>query len=136
MWKPRSSVRSSYGPTSCRFTLLSTPKTFGLVDGIRLGSMKLTAYLINTARGPIVEEAALVAALSEGRLAGAGLDVFDTEPLPGDHPLTRLENVVLTPPMGWTTDMRYERFAKGTAELSLDCLDGKEVPWFTASAAH
>ena len=94
--------------------------------------MKASAYLVNTARGPIVEEAALVEALAQRRIAGAGLDVFDQEPLPAGHPLTRLSNVVLTPHMGWTTDYRYGLFAQGAADLLLAYLDGEDVPQFTA----
>ena len=73
------------------------PESRGLIDARRLALMKPTAVLINTARGPIVEEQALVSALREGRIGGAGLDVFDEEPLPAAHPLTELSNVVLTP---------------------------------------
>jgi phosphoglycerate dehydrogenase-like enzyme len=76
----------------------------GAVDARRLGLMKVTALRINTARGPIVDEAALVAALVNRRIAGAGLDVFDIEPLPSGHPLTTLPNVILTPHLGWPTD--------------------------------
>lgn len=72
-------------------------ETKGLIGRREIEQMKPTAILINTARGPIVDETALVEALSTHRIAGAGLDVFDTEPLPPGHPLTKLENVVLTP---------------------------------------
>jgi phosphoglycerate dehydrogenase-like enzyme len=65
--------------------------------------MKPTAHLINTSRGPIVDEAALVEALRERRLAGAGLDVYDTEPLPADHPLRTLPNTLLLPHVGYVT---------------------------------
>ena len=78
-------------------------RTRGLVTGRELSLMKPEAYLINTSRGPIVEEAALIAALREGRLAGAGLDVFDQEPLPADHPFRSMDNVTLTPHLGYNT---------------------------------
>jgi phosphoglycerate dehydrogenase-like enzyme len=92
--------------------------------------MKPTAYLVNTARGAIVDEAALVSALKEGRIAGAGLDVFAEEPLPAGHPLTQLPNVVLTPHLGWPTDEAYERFADAAADVILAWLDGQDVPRF------
>ena len=72
----------------------------GLIGAHELGLMKPTAYIVNTARGPIIDENALLAALTERRIAGAGLDVFDIEPLPLDHPLRTLDNVVLTPHLG------------------------------------
>ncbi|MGA7111670.1 MAG: NAD(P)-dependent oxidoreductase [Pseudolabrys sp.] len=75
-------------------------ETRGLIDARGLGLMKPTSYLINTARGPIVDEAALCAALSSGQIAGAGLDVFDEEPLLSGHPLTKISNVVLTSHLG------------------------------------
>jgi phosphoglycerate dehydrogenase-like enzyme len=104
----------------------------GLIDARRLGLMKPAAYLINTARGPIVDESALVAALTEGRIAGAGLDVFDQEPLPAGHPLTKLANVVLTPHLGWPTDEAYENFADAAADVLLAFLEGREFPRFDA----
>ncbi len=107
-----------------------TPATRGLLDARRLALMKPTAWLINTARGPIVDETALVAALSERRIAGAGLDVFDHEPLPKDHPLSRLSNVVLTPHIGYPTDDGYRRFADAASRVLLDWLDNREVPTF------
>jgi phosphoglycerate dehydrogenase-like enzyme len=72
--------------------------------------MKPTAYLINTSRGPIVDERALLAALEGHKIAGAALDVFDQEPLPADHPLRRMENVVLTPHLGYVTAENYRVF--------------------------
>jgi phosphoglycerate dehydrogenase-like enzyme len=106
------------------------PESRGLIDASRLALMKPSSYLINTARGPIVEEAALVAALQGGKIAGAGLDVFDHEPLPAGHALIALPNVILTPHLGWPTDEAYERFASAAADLLLAYLDGKEVARF------
>ncbi len=104
------------------------PDSRGLVDARRISLMKPTAYLINTARGPIVDEAALVAALAEGRIAGAGLDVFNEEPLPAGHPLTKLANVILTPHLGWPTDEAYEQFADAAADVLLAYYEGRDVP--------
>jgi phosphoglycerate dehydrogenase-like enzyme len=109
-----------------------TPQTRGLIDARRLGLMKPTAYLVNTARGPIIDETALVDVLSKRRIAGAALDVFDTEPLPAGHPLSRLPNVILTPHLGWPTDHRYAQFADAAADVLLAHLDGRDVPRFTA----
>ena len=78
-------------------------RTRGLVTAHELGLMKPTAWLINTSRGPIVDESALIAVLSERRIAGAGLDVFDSEPPAPDHPLRQLDNVTLTPHLGYVT---------------------------------
>ncbi|MCI2811394.1 NAD(P)-dependent oxidoreductase, partial [Eoetvoesiella caeni] len=111
-----------------------TPQSRGLIDSKRLALCKPSAYLINTARGPIVDEAALVAALSEGRLAGAGLDVFDTEPLPVDHPLRSLKNVVTTSHLGWPTDEMYEQFANAAADVLIAYRDHTEIPQFSLKA--
>lgn len=107
-----------------------TPESRGLLDARRLGLMKPTAYLVNTARGAIVDEPALIATLREKRIAGAGLDVFATEPLPAGHPLAVLPNVVLLPHVGWPTDDGYRRFADAAASVLLDFLDGRPVPEF------
>ena len=82
-------------------------RTRGLVGARELGLMKPTAYLINTARGPIVDEAALVKALRNRAIAGAGLDVFDEEPLPADHPFKKLDNTLLMPHAGYVTEAQY-----------------------------
>ncbi|WP_282342348.1 D-2-hydroxyacid dehydrogenase family protein [Pseudomonas sp. PS02288] len=90
--------------------LVLGPRSRGLVDAQALGWMKPTAYLVNTARGPIVDEAALIAALQEKRLAGAALDVFDEEPLPADHPFRHLDNVLATPHVGYVSEANYRVF--------------------------
>ncbi len=94
-----------------------TPNTVGLIGSENLALMKPTAMLVNTSRGPIVDEAALVEALSAGTIAGAGLDVFDNEPLPGDHPLRSISNTVLT---GHTGYVMQENYALGYREAVED----------------
>ena len=89
--------------------LVLSERTRGLVGARELALMKPTAYLINTSRGPIVDEAALVEALQAGRIAGAGLDVYDVEPLPADHPLRGLDNAVLTGHTGYVIQEMYQR---------------------------
>ena len=86
-----------------------TPATKGLVNAERLARMKPSAFLINTGRGPLVDEAALADALNRGRIAGAGLDVLGQEPPPAGHPLFTARNCVITPHIGWTTKAARER---------------------------
>jgi phosphoglycerate dehydrogenase-like enzyme len=81
-----------------------SPRSRGLVGADDLARMKPTSYLINTARGPIVDEAALLETLKARKIAGAGIDVFSVEPLPVDHPFRKLDNLVLTPHLGYTTE--------------------------------
>jgi phosphoglycerate dehydrogenase-like enzyme len=100
-------------------------RTRGLVGARELGLMKRTAYLINTSRGPIVDEPALIAALREGKIAGAGLDVFDVEPLPLDHPFRKMNNVVITPHLGYVSEQNYRRYFAETVEDIRAFLDGK-----------
>ena len=90
--------------------LVLSDRTRGLIGARELGLMQRTAYLINTSRGPIVEEQALIQALQQGTIAGAGLDVFDEEPLPLDHPFRQLENTVITPHLGYVTLETYRIF--------------------------
>lgn len=90
--------------------LVLSERSRGLIGATDLARMKPSSYLINTARGPIVDEAALIEALRARRIAGAGLDTFWSEPLPLDHPLRRLDNVVLTPHLGYVTEQNYRRF--------------------------
>jgi len=103
-------------------------KTRGLIDAHHLAMMKPTAYLVNTARGPIVDEAALVAALRARNIAGAALDVFDEEPLPPTHPLLALDNAVLTPHLGYVTREAYDAFFGQAADAIVSYLDGKTPP--------
>ena len=102
-------------------------RTRGLIGAKEIGLMKPTAYLINTARSPIVDEAALLAALRDRRIAGAGLDVFETEPLPLDHPLRKLDNAVITPHLGYVSVENYRAYFPGMAEDIRAWLDGKPV---------
>ena len=107
--------------------LVSSPRTRGLVGKRELGLMKPSAYLVNTARGPIVDEQALLDALRKHVIAGAALDVFDVEPLPVDHPLRSLDNVVLT---GHTGYVMRENYAVAYGEAVEDIrawLDGKPI---------
>jgi len=90
--------------------LVLSDRSRGLVDAQALGWMKPSAYLINSSRGPIIDEAALIATLQQGRIAGAALDVFDTEPLPADHPFRSLDNVLATPHIGYVTENNYRTF--------------------------
>jgi phosphoglycerate dehydrogenase-like enzyme len=91
------------------------PRSLGLVGAREIAAMKPSAYLLNTSRGPIVDEGALLAALQAKRIAGAGLDVFDREPLPDGHPFLALENVVLTPHLGFVTHDSMQLYYKGMA---------------------
>jgi phosphoglycerate dehydrogenase-like enzyme len=100
----------------------------GLITARRLGLMKPTAFLVNTARGPIVEADALLDALRRRRIAGAALDVFDVEPLPVGHPLLSLDNVVLTPHLGFVTAEGYAVFFGQAVEAIVAFLDGKTPP--------
>ena len=104
----------------------------GLVGAKEIALMKPTAYLINTSRGPIVDETALIAALRDQRIAGAGLDVFDVEPLPLDHPLRTLDNVVLTPHLGYVVAQNYRAFFAGMVDDIHAFLDGKPVRVLTS----
>jgi phosphoglycerate dehydrogenase-like enzyme len=102
-----------------------SPASTGLLDAGRLARMRPGAILINTARGAIVDEQALVAALVAGRLAGAGLDVFATEPLPADHPLRTIPNVVLTPHIGWKVAEVFAEWAEIAADQLAAWLAGR-----------
>lgn len=102
-------------------------RTRGLVAEPELALMKPHAYLINTSRGPIVDEAALIAALGTRRIAGAGLDVYDIEPLPPDHPLRLLPNVTLSPHLGYVTREMLGAFYSDTVEAVAAWLNGTPI---------
>ena len=102
-------------------------RTRGLVGATELGLLGPDGYLVNTSRGPIADEAALLAALHGGTIAGAGLDVFGTEPLPAGHPLRSAPRTVLTPHLGYVTDRGYEVFFADTVEDIVAWLDGVPV---------
>jgi len=99
----------------------------GLVGERELALMKKTAYLINTSRGPIVDEKALIAATRNNAIAGAGLDVFDVEPLPLDHPFRKMDNVVITPHLGYVSEQNYRKYFPDVVEDIRAWLDGKPV---------
>jgi len=105
-----------------------TPDTRGLIDARALARMKPTAYLVNTARGPIVDTAALIAALEKGEIAGAALDVTDPEPLPGGHPLLEAPNLLVLPHLGSATHATRERMADLAVDNLLAGLSGARMP--------
>lgn len=107
--------------------MVLSDRSRGLIGAPELSLMKRTAYIINTSRGPIIDEAALITALQDGTIAGAGLDVFNTEPLPRDHPLRKLPNVVLTPHLGYVTQDGYRLFYGGTVDAIRAWLDGNPI---------
>ena len=107
--------------------LVLSDRTRGLLGERELSLMKPSAYLINTSRGPIVYEPALIAAIESNAIAGAGLDVFDTEPLPLDHKLRTLPNTVLTPHMGYVTAETYRIFYRDAVEDIAAYLSGTPI---------
>ena len=104
-----------------------TDQTSGLLDAAALAGMKPDAVLVNTSRGPIIDEDALVDALRGGRLAAAGLDVFAVEPIPADNPLLSLDNVVLTPHVTWYTADTMRRYLAEAVENCRRLHDGREL---------
>jgi D-3-phosphoglycerate dehydrogenase len=107
--------------------IVLSPRSRGLVGASEFGLMKPSAFMINTSRGPIIDEAALLAALRAKKIAGAGLDVFDVEPLPLDHPLRKMDNVVITPHLGYVSTQNYRSYFAGAVEDIRGFLDGKPV---------
>ena len=107
--------------------LALSDRSRGLVGAKELGLMKKSAYLINTSRGPIVDEKALIAVLNSKSIAGAGLDVFDVEPLPLDHPFRKMDNVVITPHLCYVSEQNYLKYFPDIVEDIRAWLDGKPV---------
>ena len=104
-----------------------TDETRGLIGAHEVGLLRPTAVVINTSRGPVIDEAALVAALRSGAIAGAGLDVYAEEPLPPGHPLTALDNVVLLPHRGYVTDTGLAAFYRSAIEVIDGMVAGRAV---------
>jgi phosphoglycerate dehydrogenase-like enzyme len=107
--------------------LVLSDRTHGLINTTDLDRMKSTAYLVNTSRGPIIDETSLITALENGTIAGAGLDVFDIEPLPPEHPLLKMPNTVITPHLGYVTRETYALFYGGALEAIKAYLNGDPI---------
>lgn len=107
--------------------LVLSERTKGIIGAADLASMKESSILVNTSRGPLVDEAALIGALKRKTIAGAALDVFDIEPLPPDHPFRTMENVITTPHVGYVTYDTYKVFFRDTVECVAAWLDGKLI---------
>lgn len=107
--------------------LVLSDRSRGLVGAADLARMKPSAFLVNSSRGPIVDEAALIDALRHRRIAGAALDVFDREPLPRDHPLRTLDNTILTPHLGYVTEANYRLIYGQAVEAIRGYIDGVPV---------
>jgi phosphoglycerate dehydrogenase-like enzyme len=114
--------------------LVLSERTRGLVDRGALESMRPSAYLINTARAAIVDQDALLEAVQRGRIAGAGLDVFDIEPLPADHPFRTLPNVLATPHLGYVTRANYTTYFTEVVEDIEAYLDGQPIRMLSSSS--
>ncbi len=112
-----------------------SPRTEGLVGARELALMRPDGYLVNSSRGPIVDQAALILALERGQIAGAALDVYDQEPLPPDHRLRRTPNLLLTPHIGYVTRETYRVFYRETVELVQAWLAGRPQNVLTGDAA-
>jgi D-3-phosphoglycerate dehydrogenase len=107
--------------------LALSARTRGLIGAADFAKMKRTAILVNTSRGPIVDEDALIAALKDRTILHAGLDVYDKEPLPADHPLTKLDNITLIPHLGYVVEGSYRHFYEGTIKDIEAWLDGAPI---------
>ena len=96
--------------------LILSERSRGIIGASDLAQMKKTAFIVNTSRGPLIDQDALIAALKAGTIAGAGIDVFDIEPLPPGHPILGAPNTVLTPHLGYVTQQNYRAYYEGTVE--------------------
>lgn len=112
--------------------LVLSPRSRGLVGERELGLMKKTAYIVNTSRGPIIDEAALLKALSAKKIGGAGLDVYSVEPLPASDPIRKLDNVVLTPHLGYVVEESYRHFYPEMIEDIKAWMGGKPIRVITS----
>jgi len=104
--------------------LVLSERTKGVIGQEELALMKPTAWLVNTSRGPLVDEGALIAALETKRIAGLAVDVFDHEPLPSNHPLRTFDNVIATPHIGFVTENSYRIFYRDTVDNLVAWLNG------------
>ena len=107
-------------------TVLSE-RTLGLIDSSKLRLMKKSSFIVNTSRGPIIDESALVEVLENAQIAGAGLDVFDLEPMPSEHPLVTSSRTIITPHIGYVTEETYRIFYEQTVECVTAFLNRKPV---------
>ncbi|KAA0086576.1 hydroxyacid dehydrogenase [Mycolicibacterium sp. P9-64] len=124
-WRPLPELLAASDIVSLHLPL--TDRTAGLLDAARLALMKRDAVLVNTSRGPIIDEAALVDALTAGRLMAAGLDVFSTEPVAADNPLLALDNVVVTPHVTWYTADTMRRYLGEAVDNCERLRDGRDL---------
>jgi phosphoglycerate dehydrogenase-like enzyme len=108
--------------------IVLSESTHHLLNAQRIALLRPGAIVVNTSRGPLIDEAALVEGLRDRRIAGAALDVFETEPLPAGHPLTELDNVILSPHAGGFVEETYRSWYQGTADAVLAFLEGREIP--------
>ncbi|SDC39371.1 D-2-hydroxyacid dehydrogenase family protein [Belnapia rosea] len=107
--------------------LVLSDRSRGIVGAADIARMKRSAMIVNTSRGPLIEQEALIAALAEGRIAGAGIDVFDQEPLPPGHPLLAAPNTVLTPHLGYVTEENYAQYFLGAVEAVQAFIAGQPI---------
>jgi phosphoglycerate dehydrogenase-like enzyme len=124
LWVPKDALFAEADTLTIHLVL--SDRTRGLVGADELARMKPTSWLVNTSRGPIVEETALIDALTTRSIGGAALDVFNTEPLPVEHPLRTLPNVLATPHIGYVAENLYRTFYRDAAASIADWLDTTE----------